>query len=87
MMISIEKQASTSASAGLISLLNAARLAKPGGKPMGFLNPWIYRSIYSNADAFTDIVRGAENCKKCRLFSTFLFTKRQTECGVAPGNC
>ena len=45
--------ASTPMFAGLISLLNEARIAK-GGKPMGFLNPFIYQ----NVDAFTDIVKG-----------------------------
>jgi tripeptidyl-peptidase-1 len=39
--------------AGLVSLINEKRIAK-GGKPMGFLNPFIYQ----NADAFTDIVKG-----------------------------
>jgi hypothetical protein len=39
--------------AGLVSLLNEARLAKKM-PPMGFLNPWLYK----HADAFTDIVVG-----------------------------
>jgi len=39
--------------AGLVSLLNEARIAK-GQPPMGYLNPWIYK----NAAAFTDITRG-----------------------------
>merc|ERR1719174_1315390 len=39
--------------AGLVSLLNEARIAK-GQPAMGYLNPWIYK----NADAFTDITRG-----------------------------
>jgi len=39
--------------AGLVSLLNEARLAKKM-PPMGFLNPWLYK----HADAFTDITRG-----------------------------
>eukprot|EP00040_Diaphanoeca_grandis_P002109 m.20570 g.20570 ORF g.20570 m.20570 type:complete len:593 (+) comp12989_c0_seq1:25-1803(+) len=45
--------ASTPLFAGLVSLLNDARMAK-GMKPLGYLNPW----IYANADAFTDIVMG-----------------------------
>ena len=45
--------ASTPLFAGLVSLLNEARLQR-GLPPMGFLNPW----IYSNTDAFTDIVEG-----------------------------
>lgn len=39
--------------AGLVSLLNEARINK-GMKPMGYLNPWIYK----NAAAFTDVTRG-----------------------------
>ena len=35
--------------AGLITRLNIAR-----GKPLGFLNPW----LYSNPDMFTDVVNG-----------------------------
>ena len=45
--------ASTPAFAGLVSLLNEARLAK-GGKSMGFLNPFIYQ----NVDAWTDVTKG-----------------------------
>jgi subtilase family serine protease len=39
--------------AGLVSLLNEARIAK-GQAAMGYLNPWIYK----NAAAFTDVTRG-----------------------------
>lgn len=39
--------------AGILSLLNEARLAK-GKPPMGYVNPWLYK----NAAAFTDITRG-----------------------------
>jgi len=45
--------ASTPLFSGLVSLLNEARLQK-GGKPMGFLNPWIYK----NAAAFKDVTVG-----------------------------
>ena len=45
--------ASTPLFAGLVGLLNEARLAK-GGKAMGFLNPWIYQ----HASAFTDVTLG-----------------------------
>ena len=45
--------ASTPLFAGLVGLLNEARLAK-GGKAMGFLNPWIYQ----NSDAFHDVTSG-----------------------------
>lgn len=46
--------------AGVISRLNAARLAQ--GKPrMGFLNPWLYSQGQSG---LTDIVEGgSEGCK------------------------
>jgi len=42
--------------AGLVSLLNEARIQR-GGKPMGFLNPW----IYNHTEAFTDITKGVNN--------------------------
>lgn len=45
--------ASTPLFAGLVSLLNDARVSK-GKKPLGFLNPF----IYSNPGAFTDVTVG-----------------------------
>lgn len=39
--------------AGLVSLLNEARLVRKM-PAMGFLNPWLYK----HSDAFTDITRG-----------------------------
>jgi subtilase family serine protease len=46
--------ASSPAFAGMISLINEARIV--AGKPvMGFLNPFLYK----NADAFTDVVLGS----------------------------
>jgi tripeptidyl-peptidase-1 len=45
--------ASAPAFAGMVSLLNEARLNK-GGKPLGFLNPFLYQ----NAAAFTDVTKG-----------------------------
>jgi len=45
--------ASTPAFAGMVSLLNEARLAA-GKKPMGYLNPFIYQ----NPNAFTDVTVG-----------------------------
>ena len=39
--------------AGIVSLLNSARLEQ-GLPPLGFLNPF----LYSNADAFNDITSG-----------------------------
>ena len=47
--------ASCPAFAGMVSLLNQARLAQ-GGKQMGFLNPW----LYANADAFTSVNLGSD---------------------------
>lgn len=45
--------ASTPAFAGMVGLLNEARL-QAGKKPMGFLNPWLYQ----HPECFTDIVKG-----------------------------
>ena len=47
--------ASSPALGGMISLLNEARLATKGGKPMGFLNPFIYK----HPELFTDVVIGS----------------------------
>ena len=50
----------TSASAPVVATifarLNALRLAA-GGKPLGFLNPWVYK----HADAFNDVTKGVNN--------------------------
>ena len=46
--------ASSPAVAGIISLLNAARMAE-GMRPLGFLNPWLYSDGYKG---LTDIVDG-----------------------------
>lgn len=45
--------ASTPAFAGMVALVNDARISA-GKKQMGFLNPWVYK----NTDAFTDITKG-----------------------------
>ena len=45
--------ASTPAFAGMVGLLNEARI-QAGKKPMGFLNPWLYQ----HPECFTDIVKG-----------------------------
>ena len=45
--------ASTPAFAGMVALLNEARI-QHGKPPMGFLNPFLYQ----NADAFTDVTLG-----------------------------
>ena len=47
--------ASCPAVAGMVSLLNQARLAA-GGKQMGFLNPW----LYANADAWKSVDLGSD---------------------------
>jgi len=46
--------AATPVFSAIIAKLNSIRLAKPGGKPLGFLNPWLYQ----NADAFNDVTMG-----------------------------
>jgi tripeptidyl-peptidase-1 len=53
--------ASTPVLAGVISRLNAARIAQ--GKPrMGFLNPWLYSH---GQTGFTDIILGrSSGCKR-----------------------
>merc|ERR1712113_1079655 len=55
----VESVGGTSASAptfaGLVSLLNEARL-KAGKPAMGYLNPWLYQ----HPDAFTDITVGTD---------------------------
>ena len=45
--------AASPTAAAIFALLNEERLSK-GGKPLGFLNPWIYQ----NADAFNDVTEG-----------------------------
>lgn len=40
--------------AGIVSLLNEARLGA-GKPPMGYLNPWLYQ----NPDVFTDVTEGS----------------------------
>ncbi|KAL8785889.1 MAG: hypothetical protein Q9213_003121 [Squamulea squamosa] len=47
--------ASTPAAAAILSLVNDSLLAA-GRKPLGFLNPWLYRRGYQ---AFTDILSGS----------------------------
>eukprot|EP00808_Paulinella_micropora_P019456 g41945.t1 len=43
-----------------ISVLNNIQLLK-GKKPLGFLNPWIYQTFYTDPTAFTDITKGQNN--------------------------
>ena len=48
--------AATPVVAAIFARLNAARLGA-GGKPLGFLNPWIYK----NAAAFNDVTHGVND--------------------------
>merc|ERR1712032_227228 len=48
--------------AGLVALLNDARLSK-GMKPMGFINPWLYKVAKERPDAFNDITYGNNKCE------------------------
>jgi tripeptidyl-peptidase-1 len=48
--------AASPTAAAIFALLNEERLSK-GGKPLGFLNPWIYQ----NADAFNDVTQGSNS--------------------------
>eukprot|EP01009_Symbiontida_sp_KSa7_P007303 NODE_4061_length_363_cov_247.974522_g3481_i0.p1 GENE.NODE_4061_length_363_cov_247.974522_g3481_i0~~NODE_4061_length_363_cov_247.974522_g3481_i0.p1 ORF type:complete len:106 (+),score=21.83 NODE_4061_length_363_cov_247.974522_g3481_i0:25-318(+) len=43
--------------AGVVGLLNDARL-KAGKKPLGFLNPLMYKIARTHADAFIDVQKG-----------------------------
>lgn len=43
--------------AGVVGLLNGARL-KNGQKPMGFINPWLYKVAAAHPQAFHDITTG-----------------------------
>lgn len=43
--------------AGLVALLNGARLEK-GMSPMGFINPWLYKVAAEHPDAFYDVTKG-----------------------------
>lgn len=54
--------------AGIVSLLNSARLAA-GGRGLGFLNPWLYTDAAA-AHAFTDIVDGgSKGCSGRDIFT------------------
>ena len=58
--------ASAPAFAGIVSLLNSARLSK-GRKPLGFLNPFIYKKGYRG---LTDIVDGtSRGCTGTDIYS------------------
>jgi len=47
--------------AAIVAILNQASLAKTG-KPLGFLNPFLYQMWTSNPDTFTDITVGDNHC-------------------------
>jgi tripeptidyl-peptidase-1 len=47
--------------AGVISLLNQAVVAKTG-KPLGFLNPFLYQAASEHPAAFHDVVTGDNKC-------------------------
>jgi tripeptidyl-peptidase-1 len=54
--------------AGIIALLNAAKL-EAGQRPLGFLNPWLYQVAAPEA-AFTDIVNGgSKGCTGIDIYS------------------
>lgn len=61
----VEPVGGTSASApewaGVISILNQAALKKTG-KPLGFLNPWIYQMAAACTNCFHDITSGDNIC-------------------------
>jgi len=48
--------ASTPVVGAIFARLNALRLGR-GGKPLGFLNPWIYK----HASAFNDVTKGVND--------------------------
>jgi len=58
---------------GLMSILNGQVLSKTG-KPLGFLNPLLYKMAYAQPSTFTDITVGDNKCteggcsKKCQGF-------------------
>jgi len=69
--------ASTPIWAGIISLLNGAAIKKDG-KPLGFLNPLLYKIAAEQPSAFHDITVGDNKCTEYGCASTcqgFLATK------------
>ncbi|KAG9394508.1 Pro-kumamolisin, activation domain [Carpediemonas membranifera] len=53
--------ASTPVMAGLVTLLNDARL-RHGLSSMGFINPWLYETSRTHPECFVDIVTGNNRC-------------------------
>jgi len=61
--------ASSPTVAGVISFLNAAS-KKNTGKPLGFLNPLLYKMHAEQPAAFTDVTKGDNKCTEDGCFST-----------------
>jgi subtilase family serine protease len=55
--------------AGVVGILNQAQIAKTG-KPLGFLNPFLYKMAADCADCFTDITVGDNICTEDGCTST-----------------
>jgi len=55
--------------AGVVSLLNTHRLSS-GGKPLGFLNPFLYQMHAAAPDAYTDITDGDNKCTESGCFAS-----------------
>ena len=47
--------------AGLVALLNAARL-EAGQPPMGFINPWLYKMAAEHPESVFDVTEGNNFC-------------------------
>lgn len=63
--------ASTPAFAGIVSLLNDARL-QVGKSPLGFLNPFIYLIAGPHKGAFQDIQEGQNSYSCCTGFEAIV---------------
>eukprot|EP00761_Pharyngomonas_kirbyi_P011124 gb/GECH01011148.1/.p1 GENE.gb/GECH01011148.1/~~gb/GECH01011148.1/.p1 ORF type:complete len:557 (+),score=103.76 gb/GECH01011148.1/:1-1671(+) len=67
----VENVAGTSAStptfAGIVTLLNDARLNQ-GMKPLGFLNPFLYQTWKSQSNSFNDVTEGKNPSSCCDGF-------------------
>jgi len=53
--------------AGLVALLNSASIKKTG-KPLGFLNPWLYKAVVDRPRTFHDITEGNNRCTESGCF-------------------
>merc|ERR1711976_184218 len=61
--------ASSPTFAAVAGFLNAAS-QKASGKPLGFLNPLLYKMYAESPDAFTDVTVGDNKCTESGCFST-----------------